>query len=152
MRIFLALLLCLTLAACSGTPKPRMFPPSASLQELVVQPDGRWEIALRVQNLARLGIRVNSLDASLTVAGHPATRINPAIDLPIPASGAERLVLMITPSAAAADAVNLALSEGRSVSYAIEGSLGTIEPGRRSDRFSFASQLSPAPGLPGTLR
>lgn len=149
--VFLAVLLVL-LAACASTPKPRMFPPNASVQELKVLPDGSWEVALRVQNVARLGIRVSTVEATLRVGDVEATRIKQTLDLSIPASSAERIALTIAPSAGAADAVSLALSEGRSLSYAIEGSIATVEPSRRNDRFSFSSQLSPAPGLPGTLR
>ncbi len=152
MRSLAVLLTVLLLTACAGAPKARMFPPGASLQELRIEQDGRWRVSVRVQNFARLAIRVEAVDAELTVDGVPAGKVAAGIDLPIPPNSADPVEILIRPTAAAADALALALSEGRSVGYSLEGSVRTIEPSRRSDAFRFDSRLSPVPGLPGTLR
>lgn len=152
MRIILALALLGLLTACAGPPKPRMFPPSASVQELRVLDDGRWEVALRIQNQARLNIRVAEAALTLYVDGQEAGRIELSVDRAIPSTSAERVPAIISPAARAADAVNLALSEGRSISYRLQGRLRSSEPERRDDPLSFDSRLNPAPGLPGVLR
>jgi hypothetical protein len=152
MRIFSLLLLFLLLAGCADGPKPRMFPPGASLQELRVQADGQWVLALLLQNNARLGIRVSGVEGVLLVDGVEAARLSPTLDLGIAANGVERVELQVAPSAAAAARVTAALANGRGVSYVIEGHLRTSEPGKRQDPFRFESRLSPTPGLTGTLR
>ncbi len=152
MRIFAVLLIPLLLAACSGAPKARMFPPGASVQELSVDAEGGWRVSVRVQNFARLPIRVEGIDARLTIEGVAAGRLTAGTDLPIPPNSADPVDIVIQPAPAAADALARALAEGRSVRYALEGVVRTVEPSRRSDDFSFDSRLSPVPGLPGTLR
>jgi hypothetical protein len=152
MRFLAVPLIALLLCACAGAPKARMFPPGASVQELRVEEDGRWRVSVRVQNFARLAIRVEGVDAQLTVDGVAAGKVAASTDLPIPPNSADPVDIVIQPTPAAADALALAVSEGRSVSYTLEGSVRTIEPSRRSDAFRFDSRLSPAPGLPGTLR
>jgi hypothetical protein len=152
MRAAILLALCALLAACAGGPKARMFPPGASVQEIRVLADGQWAVAILLQNNARLGIRINALDATLSIDGIEAARLNPTIDIGVASSSVERLELVLRPSPAAAEAVARGLAEGRGVGYAIQGELSTSEPGRRRDPFSFASRLSPTPGLADTLR
>ncbi len=152
MRITLAALALLLLAGCAGAPKPRMFAPSATVQEIRVSGDGRWVVALRVQNNARLGIRVDAIEARLSIDGSDAGRLDGTSSLPIASSSAERVEFTLTPTAAAASTVAAALEGARGVSYVIEGVLRTSEPERRKDPFRFESRLNPAPGLAGTLR
>src|SRR5690606_26124638 len=59
------LLLCaLLLTACSGGGvRKRVFPPSASVQEVVVEADGRWRLALRLQNFSNVPHRFTGFSA-----------------------------------------------------------------------------------------
>lgn len=148
---WLALLL---LAGCGGGNgvRERLFPPSASVQELAQQADGRWALKLRLQNFSNVSMRIDALQAELDVAGHDAGRIELAVGVSVPPESAEILELAVTPAPAAAAAVDAASRERRSVRYAIRGSIRSSEPDSRRDEFSFDSQLSPVPGLGGVWR
>lgn len=152
MRKTLAVLAILLLAGCAGGPKARYFPPTASVQEIRALPSGDWSMAILVQNTARLGIRVTSVKGSLQIDGAGAAAFDQTLDLFIAANGVERITVEVTPTDLTSAAVAAALESRRGVAYIIEGSVGTSEPGKRTDPFRFESRLNPAPGLPGTLR
>lgn len=152
MHRVLIVVLIILLTACSGAPRARMFPPGASLQEIHVREDGRWELAVLLQNNARLPVRMSGFKAALSIDGQSTATIELPLDILIASSGAERVQVIIDPSAESAAALRLALAAPRGVDYSLAGVLNTIEPARRSDEFIYQSRLSPAPGLPGTLR
>lgn len=140
------------LGACASGPKKRIFPPSASVQELRVLDDGRWELDLRVQNFSTVAMRFEQLRAELSVAGEPAAAIDHAVADSVPPNSAEVVRITLTPSASAATAVRDALQSRRGLGYRLAGTLSTSEPGTRQDRFEFDSALTPMPGLEGVLR
>lgn len=152
LNAMLLALLAVLLGACASGPKKRIFPPSASVQELRALADGRWEVDLRVQNFSTVAMRFERLQAEFTLAGHPAASIDHAIADSVPANSAEVVRIVLQPSAEAADAVRSALQTRRGVGYRLEGTLATSEPGTREDRFEFDSALTPMPGLDGVLR
>ena len=129
-----------------------MFPPGASLQEIQVREDGRWDLAVLLQNNARLPVRMSGFTAALAIDGQPTATIEMPLDILIASSGTERVQVTIEPTAEGAAALRLALEAPRGVDYSLAGVLSTIEPSRRRDEFLYQSRLSPAPGLPGTLR
>jgi len=152
MRLLVFLAFAALLAACATGPRERYFPPAASVQEIRVGEDGRWTVEVRLQNTARRFVRLNGIEASLKVGGVEAAQLQRTFDLTIAANGAERLSFEITPSTLAASTLALALADGRAIDYQITGRSSVIEPRKVRDPFEFASRLSPAPGLPGTLR
>ena len=150
----LALLCALVLlSACGGGgPKKRVFPPSASVQQLTVLPDGRWSVQVRLQNFSNVTQRFGNVAGTLRVAGNEAARVQITPDLAVGPESVEIFTLELTPSPGAAQAVSAALDARRSVRYELEGEIVSIEPNKRTDDFRFDSQLSAIPGLTGVLR
>lgn len=147
------LLCALLLSACSGGgERKRVFPPSASVQELTVAADGSWTLALRLQNFSNVPQRFSGFVAEFTVGGQAAATLRPHTDITVGPESVEILSLALTPSAAAADAVGNALDTRRSVRYSLNGEIASSEPDKRRDDFVHESQLTPVPGLPGVLR
>lgn len=140
------------LGACASGPKKRIFPPSASVQELRVLTDGRWELDLRVQNFSTVAMRFELLRADFSVAGHAAATLEHRIADSVPPNSAEIVRIELEPGESAAEAVRAALESRRGVGYRLAGTLSTSEPGNRQDRFEFDSALTPMPGLDGVLR
>lgn len=147
------LLCALLLSACSGGgERKRVFPPSASVQELTVGADGGWTLALRLQNFSNVPQRFVGLDAELSVGGHVAARLQPPTDILVGPESVEILTIALTPSPAAAEAVRAALESRRGVRYTLAGHIASSEPKRRDDDFTHESQLTAVPGLSGVLR
>lgn len=150
--MLLALLAGVVVACASSGPKKRIFPPSASVQELRVLADGRWELQLRVQNFSTVAMRFDRIEAEFFVGGETAARIDQTIADTIPASSAEVIRIELQASQSAAEAVRSALGNRRGLGYRLDGHLTTSDPGNRRDRFEFDSALTPMPGLEGVLR
>ncbi|HPA02346.1 MAG TPA: hypothetical protein PLK29_09040 [Chiayiivirga sp.] len=146
------LILALTLAACGSGPRKRIFPPTASIQELQVQDDGQWRVQLRIQSFSNVPHTVAALSAQLRIGGAQAATLELAPNLTIGPQNAEIEELLLTPSGEAAARIAAALAAGRSVTYALDGTLTSTAPDKRRDDFSFEGQLWPQPGLPGVLR
>ncbi len=146
------LILALTLASCGSGPRKRIFPPTASIQELQVQEDGQWRVQLRIQSFSNVPHTVATLSAQLRIGGAQAATLELAPNLTIGPQNAEIEELLLTPSGEAAARIAEALGAGRSVSYALAGTLASSAPDKRRDDFSFEGQLWPQPGLPGVLR
>lgn len=146
------LLLALALGACGGGPRKRIFPPTASIQELQVEADGQWLVQLRIQSFSNVPHTVSTLTARLRVGGVDAAVLQLAPELTIGPQNAEVEALRIAPSAEAAARVAEALGSGRSVGYVISGTLTSTAPDKRRDDFTFEGQLWPQPGLAGVLR
>ena len=146
-------LLCLTLllAACSSGPPVRVFPPQASVQELRVQADGRIVASIRVQNFSTVPMTFSHLQATLTLAGHEATRIDVDPSLTVGPGSNELVRHEFVASAEVKAAIDAAFSGNRSVRYRLEGRLASSDPGS-DDAFDYSSALDPVPGLPGVLR
>ncbi len=152
-HIFAAGLCALLLSACGGGTgvKQKLFPPSMSVQELRIEPDGTWSVAFRLQNFSNVGMRMETVEARFDVAGHEAARVSLAPGLDVPASSAELVRTSITPSAVAGAALKEALRSG-SVRYQLQGKIRSSEPRNRNEDFDFSSLLNSAPGLENVLR
>lgn len=152
LRLLVFTCIALLLAACSSGPVKRVFPPNASVQELRLQADGRWELQLRIQNFSTVAMRFERLELDIELGGQAAGRIETTVADTVPPSSTESIVLQLTPSAEAAAALRSALETRRGVGYRISGSLASSEPKNRVDSFEFSSALTPMPGLDGVLR
>ena len=152
LRTLCCAILCL-LVACGGGGKPkRVFPPTASIQQLTVLDDGRWEIQLRLQNFSNVGMRISAVEARLELGQVHAATLSQRPDFVVPANSVEVLASVVVPEAAAREPVAAVLRGGAALGYRLSGSIRSSEPDNREDAFEFASALAPVPGLPDTLR
>lgn len=139
------------LTACGGGERKRINPPTASLQELVAQPNGQWQLKLRLQNFSSVPITFDNVDGKLTIGGQDAGAFSQAPAISIGPETSDIVVLTMKPSLEAKAAVATALAVGQSLPYKLSGRIRSHEP-NRDDEFKFESALSPAPGLPGVMR
>lgn len=134
----------LGVAACSSGPVKRINPPTASIQELAVLPDGSWSLTLRVQNFSTVPMTFSAISGSLRVDGAEAGDLNLSSDLDVVGERAETVRTTLRPKAP--------LAAGRNVSYALKGRIEARAPKSQSFEFDHSSQLSPVPGVPNTWR
>lgn len=151
LRPALLLVLVALLAACAGGPPKRVFPPQVSVQELRLQDDGRWTAQLRIRNYSTVAMRFSRLQATLTVGGHEATRIDLDPGLSVGPGSIELVAHTFAPGSEAKAAVDAALAAGRGLRYRIAGDIRSSDPGTTDD-FTYESALDPVPGLAGVLR
>lgn len=142
----------LTLGACSRGPVRRLFPPSASVQQLQRESDGSWSLQLRVQNFSTAPMHFDVLEAELDIGGVSAGRLTLTLNDTLPPTSAETFAARLQPSAEAAARIDAALTDRRGVGYRLSGRIRSSEPKRRDDAFDFSSVLTPMPGLDGVLR
>ena len=145
----------LALAACGGGGvKQRVFPPSASIQELAVQADGSWKLKVRVQNFSNVAMTVDRVEAKLKIGAADAGTLSLSPQLSVGPESAEVFDTALMPLSAAANLVQAATSKRQygQVAYSMTGSIASSEPDKRSDEFEFKSQLTTVPGLERVLR
>lgn len=144
-------LLVALLAACASGPPKRVFPPQASLQELRVQEDGQWLAQIRIQNFSTVPMRFSRLEATLSINGQEASRIDIDPSLGVGPGSIELVKHVFTPAAGPRAAVAQALSNRRAVRYQLTGRIASSEP-VTDHPFEYQSALDPVPGLSGVLR
>jgi len=151
-RILFVIALAASIAGCSSDGvRKQINPPRASIQQLTVQPDGRWALSVRLQNFSNVPTSFESINATLLVGNQEAGSLilNPAITVgPL---SADVVSTTITPSLGAKLVVASALASSQSTRYSVTGKIVTGEPKGNYD-FTFDSTLNPAPGLPGVMR
>lgn len=148
--------LLLGLAAC-GPAKKSVFPPTLSIQQLVVLPDGQWQLTVRIQNNSYAGMDFKSLDGQLQVAELVPVRLHAAFDLDIPELAGDVVQLKLLPTAAMSQALQTVAAKGSggALAYRISGSTRAKpeqEDKPRSFDFNGNDWISPVPGIPGTYR
>lgn len=155
MRVFAKTVLSIAflalLVSCSTGPRKRVNPPKASIQQLAVQPDGRWKLSLRLQNFSNVGTAFATIDAKLTIGGQDAGRVvvNPGIT--VGPESADVVEATLTPNLGGKLVVASALAAGQSTTYTLSGNISTSKP-KGEYQFSYDSRLDPAPGLNGVMR
>jgi hypothetical protein len=141
------------LAACGsgtgGLPK-RINPPVASVQQLRVLPDGRWELELRVQNFSTVPMTFGTLEAQMQVQDINAGAVYTAVNLEIPGQNADVVNVTLSPATAARTLVQGDAARA-GFSYKLTGSFQITEPDKRFT-FERSSRLDPVPGIPNTFR
>ena len=142
----------LALTACSKGPPKRVFPPTASIQQLTVQNSGQWELHVRVQSFSNVPHTVSDLSAQLHIDGLEAGSVKLGPDITIGPQSAEIEAFVLQPSTEAASRIAKALESNRSATYQLRGTLTSNHPDKRRDNFQFEGQLWPVPGLTGVLR
>ena len=147
----LALMLLALLAGCASGPPKRVFPPQATVQEVRVQPDGKWAVQIRLQNFSTVPMRFSRLEATLAVNGEQATRISIDPGLSVGPGSNELVQHVFAPAAGPKAAVDQALANRRAVRYQLTGRIASSEPAT-DHPFDYQSALDPVPGLTGILR
>ncbi|WP_058835232.1 LEA type 2 family protein [Luteimonas abyssi] len=155
--LILSTLCALVLAACtSGGPVRRISEPAASIQQLSVGVDGNWTVELRLQNYSSIPMRFDRLRLDLRIGEVAAGTLDAAPALQIGGERPDILSVTLVPAADARLQMADALATGRTVAYALEGTI-TAAPTDRGNARDYAIRrsngvLSPVPGLPGVLR
>jgi hypothetical protein len=156
LRGFLLTLLCAGLLACGPTRKS-VYPPTVSIQQLSVLPNGQWQLTVRIQNNSYGEMDFASLDGQLQIAALVPARLHATFARDIPALAGDVIQLQLLPTAAMTQALQATASKGSasSLAYRISGSTSaTPEQEHKPRAFSFSGNdwLSPVPGIPHTWR
>lgn len=155
-RIMSIVLLSLLMAAC-GPAKKSVFPPTLSIQQLNVQPDGRWQLTLRIQNNSYGEMDFTSLEGQLQIAKLVPIRLHATFKRDIPALAGDVLPLEVLPTAAMSKALQAIAGKGSagSLGYRISGTTTARPEQEKQPRdfdFSGNDWLSPVPGISDTYR
>ena len=150
-RTVFAIAFLAVLCGCASGPKKVINPPKASIQELAVQPDGRWKLTLRLQNFSNVTTTYATLDGKLYLAGEDAGQVHVAPAMAIGPESADVVTVTLAPAVGAKVAVASALASRRAVTYTFTGSIHASDP-KGAWPFTYDSSLDPAPGLPGVMR
>ncbi|MET0331377.1 MAG: hypothetical protein ABW154_08095 [Dyella sp.] len=157
-------LLCVALAAGSllglvgcGPPRKSVFPPSISIQQMSVRPDGQWRLSLRIQNNSYGGMDFQSINGELKVANGIPVRLARRFELDIPAFAADVLQIDVLPTPAMSQALAAVAAKGSagSLPYSVHGiSTALPEQEKQARDFDFHGDnwLSPVPGIANTYR
>jgi hypothetical protein len=156
LRNSLMLLLTAGLVAC-GPPKKSVFPPTVSVQQLKVLPDGEWQLTVRIQNNSYGEMDFTSLDGQLQIADLLPVRLHDTFELDVPALTGDVTTLTILPTAPMSKALQSVNAKGSagSLGYRISGSaIAKPEQEKQARDFDFSGSdsLSPTPGIPNTYR
>ncbi|HEY2624783.1 MAG TPA: hypothetical protein VGI53_15160 [Dyella sp.] len=144
------------LVAC-GPPRKSVFPPSVSIQEVSLRPNGQWQLTLRIQNNSYGGMDFRSIDGELKVADLVPVRLHTRFDLDIPAFAADvtQINLLPTPEMTAALKATASKGSAGSLAYSVSGNTSAQpeqEKAARDFNFHGNDWLSPVPGIPNTWR
>lgn len=148
--------LLLGLVAC-GPAKKSVYPPNVSIQQLVVLPNGQWQLTVRIQNNSYAGMDFKSLDGQLQVAELVPVRLHASFDLDIPALAGDVVQLDVLPTTAMIQALQAIAGKGSAGALAYRASGSSSAKPEQEDKprafdFSGNGWLSPVPGIPGTYR
>lgn len=148
--------LLLGLAAC-GPAKKSVFPPTVSIQQLVVLPDGQWQLTVRIQNNSYAGMEFRSLDGQLQIAELGPVRLHGTFELDIPQLAGDVTNLKLWPTAAMSQALQAIADKGSAAALAYRISGSTVakpeqESKARAFDFSGNDWISAVPGIPHTFR
>lgn len=153
-RIPLIALSVLALAACGEKVVKRVSEPASSLQQLTVNADGSWKVALRLQNFSSMPMRFDDIALKLSVGDAEAGTLSAKPGVSIGGASADVIELQLQPAAQARLIVADALASNHTLAYTLEGSVSATpeEKKQRTFQINNRSTLNHAPGLPGVLR
>lgn len=156
LQSLLVLLLGGALLAC-GPPRKSVFPPSVTIQQLVVLPGGPWRLTLRIQNNSYGEMDFTTLDGQLQIGDQVPVLLRARFTRDIPALSGDVIDLDVLPAPAMARALQAINAKGSAatLSYRISGSM-TAKPEQekkpRDFDFKGTNWLSPVPGIARTYR
>jgi uncharacterized lipoprotein YmbA len=142
-QILIAAAAALLLAACGSGPVKRISPPTASIQELIAQPDGQWKLRVRIQNFSNVPMTFSAINATLRIAGNEAGKLNSTMDFDVSGGSADVIDLTLRTDAPVPAEGNIA--------YDLKGTIESSDP-KGSYSLERSSHLSPVPGLQNTWR
>lgn len=153
---FALILLGASLIACGPT-KKSVFPPTLSIQQLTVLPNGQWRVTLRIQNNSYDEMDFKSLEGQLKIGALAPIRLHATFERDIPELAGDVLPLDLLPTAAMNQVLQEAATKGSagSVAYHIKGSTRAKpaqEKHARDFDFDGSDWISPVPGIPNTWR
>ena len=147
--------LLLLLAGCgSGGPVRRISEPAASIQQLTVRADGRWDVEVRLNNFSSVPMRFTAANIQIAFDNGAAATVQAQPQLGIGPESADVFTTTVTPQAEGRARIATALADGRSLNYTLGGTVdaGPEDGKSRSYKIKLNSALTPVPGLPGVLR
>ncbi|HQW58665.1 hypothetical protein [Thermomonas sp.] len=147
--------LLLLLAGCgSGGPVRRISEPAASLQQVSVRADGRWDVQVRLDNFSSVPMRFSAATIQVALDNGAAATVQAQPQITIGPESADVFTATVTPLAEGRARIATALADGRSLAYTLAGTLeaGPEDGGPRTYTIKRTSALTPVPGLPGVLR
>lgn len=153
-RNALIILSVLALAACGEGVVKRVSEPASSLQQLTVNADGSWKVALRLQNFSSMPMRFDDVALTLTVGDAEAGTLTTQPGVSISGESADVIEVQLQPAAQARLVVADALAGNYTLAYTLKGSVSATpeEKKQRTFQINNRSTLNHAPGLPGVLR
>lgn len=156
LRWIIPALLLVALAAC-GPAKKSVYPPSVSIQQLVVLPNGQWQLTVRIQNNSYGGMDFKSLDGQLQIAALVPIRLHATFDLDIPELAGDVVRLDVLPTTAMSQALQAIADKGSAgaLEYRVSGSASAKpeqEDKARAFDFNGNDWISAVPGIPNTYR
>jgi hypothetical protein len=150
LRVFLVAAALSLLASC-GPPLHPINPPSASVQQIDVLPDGRWKVQIRLENFSDKTQHYTTFKAELRVSGLAAADLALNPDLDIPGDNADIVETVLTPSADLIRAFAADVKQPNGAPYELKGTI-TIPAAGKDFKFEHKSRLSAVPGIPNQYR
>ena len=140
-----------------GPPRKSVFPPQVSIQQLMVQPDGQWQLTLRIQNNSYAGMDFTALSGQLRIGKEIPVRLHATFKRSIPELAGDVISLVVLPTANMSQALQAIAAKGSAgaLEYQISGSVtATPEQAKKPQDFPFHGNewLSPVPGIANTYR
>ncbi len=163
-RVLRRLMLILLAAALAGVglvgcgpAKKSVFPPTLTIQQLIVLPNGQWQLSVRIQNNSYGEMDFKSLDGQLRLGALAPIRLHASFERDIPQLAGDVLLLDVLPTAGMSKALHDVAGKGSagSLAYRISGSTrARPEQEKQARDFDFSGDdwISPVPGIPGTWR
>jgi hypothetical protein len=158
----LALLLTFVLLAACGPQRQSVFPPTVTIQQMRVLPDGAWQLTLRFHNNSYTGMNYQSIEGRLQVAQGMAVRVHATFDLDVPSFSGDVVQVEVLPTPDMGQALQAVAAKGSagSLPYALSGVVHCTpnledHPDNKNPRdfpVNSNSFLSPVPGVPHTFR
>ncbi|MDQ3038559.1 MAG: DUF1439 domain-containing protein [Pseudomonadota bacterium] len=143
------------LAGCgTGGTVRRVSEPAASLQQVTVRADGRWDVQLRLNNFSSVPMRFVATNIQIAFDNGAAASVQVQPLISIGPESADVVSALLTPTADGRARIATALADGRTLNYTLSGTLeaGPGESNARTYKIERNSSLTPVPGLSGVLR
>jgi hypothetical protein len=144
----------LLLSGCGSGPVRRVSEPAASIQQLTVRADGRWDVQLRLDNFSSVAMSFNATNIQIAFDNGAAGSVQAQPQISIGPESADVVSTTITPTADGRARIATALADGRGLNYTLGGSVDAAPENGTSRTYKVKrnSALTPVPGLPGVLR